>query len=132
MSSAVWPNFKNFAEKVLVGPVNSAQDPLIQTQMQLNTTFSNIQMEVKALFGLFFFINQFPSLITHYSSRITLNTTPVWHHYSIFFTLFVGLIPVTHCRLLFFFFSSVPKLTLPSGKKKKKKKDMKTEPVKKD
>ena len=43
MSSAVWPNFKNFAEKVLVGPVNSAGDPLIQTQMQLNTTLSNIQ-----------------------------------------------------------------------------------------
>ena len=42
--------------------------------------------------------------VTHHSSLITLNTTPVWHHHSIFFTLFVGPIPVTHCRVFFIFY----------------------------
>ena len=52
----------------------------------------------------------------HHSSLITLNTTPIWHHYSIFFTLFVGPILVTRC----IFFFPVPKLIEPSEKKKKK------------
>ena len=85
------------------------------------------------MFGLFFFITQFPSLnfrhsslITHHSSLITLNTTPVWHHHSnfhhsIFFTLFVGPISVTHCRLFFF----LPKLTEPSEKKKPEQTEVK-------
>ena len=55
----------------------------------------------------------------HHSSLITLNTTPIWHHYSIFFTLFVGPIPVTRC----IFFFPVPKLTEPSEKKKKRRTD---------
>ena len=64
----------------------------------------------------FFFITQFPSLIT-------LNTTPVWHpslsyHHSIFFTLFVSPILVTQCS--FFFSSQYPK-TEPERKKRKKK-----------
>ena len=40
-------------------------------------------------------------------------------HHSIFFTLFVGPIPVTGAA--FFFFSSVPKLTEPSKKIKKQR-----------
>ena len=54
----------------------------------------------------------------HHSSLITLNTTPIWHHYSIFFTLFVGPIPVTRCSFFFFFqYPNSPNLV----KKKKKK-----------
>ena len=41
----------------------------------------------------------------------------VWHHHSIFFTLFVGPIPVTGAAFSFFF--SVLKLTESSEKKKK-------------
>ena len=41
-------------------------------------------------------------------------------HHSIFFTLFVGFIPVTWCKFSSFF-SLVPKLTKTSEKKKKKK-----------
>ena len=94
-------------------------------------------VKAKALFGLFFFITQFPSLITHHFKYYTCLALSLNFHHSIFFTLFVGLIPVTHCRLFFFFlfflffFFLVPKLTEPSGKKKKKK-DMKTEPMKED
>ena len=40
--------------------------------------------DVKALFGFFFFYHSIS--ITHYSSLITLNTTPVWHHHSISIT----------------------------------------------
>ena len=70
------------------------------------------------------------SLITYHSSFITLKyhvclASSLTFHHSIFFTLFVGPIPVTRCS--FFFFSSVPKLTEPSEKKK-----MKTEPVKEE
>ena len=61
----------------------------------------------------------------HHSSLITLNTTPIWHHYSIFFTLFVGPILVTRC----IFFFPVPKLIEPSEKKKKKTPEQ-IEPVK--
>ena len=61
------------------------------------------------------------SLITYHSSFITLKyhvclVSSLTFHHSIFFTLFVGPIPVTRCS--FFFFSSVPKLTEPSEKKK--------------
>ena len=38
---------KILLKKVLVGPVNSAHEPFIQTQTQLNTTFINIQTEAK-------------------------------------------------------------------------------------
>ena len=51
----------------------------------------------------------------------------VFFHHSIFFTLFVGSIPITQCNIFFFFL--VPKLTEPSEKKKKKKKP-RIEPVK--
>ena len=51
----------------------------------------------------------------------------VWHHHSIFFTLFVGPIPVTGAAFSFFF--SVLKLTESSEKKKnelvKKRKEKK-------
>ena len=57
------------------------------------------------------------SLITHHFKDY-IHLAPSFNfHPSIFFTLFVGPIPVTHCRL---FFLSVPKLTEPSEKKKKK------------
>ena len=61
--------------------------------------------------------------VTHHSSLITLKyhvclAPSLTSHHSIFFTLFVGPIPITRCR--FSFFSSVPKLIEPSGKKKKK------------
>ena len=64
-------------------------------------------------------ITQFPSLITHHF-KYYIRLAPSFNfHHSIFFTLFVGPIPVTHCRLFFSFFFSVPKLTKPSEKKKK-------------
>ena len=61
--------------------------------------------------------------VIHHSSLITLNTTPVWHHHSIFFTLFVGLIPVTHCRVsfIFYFLFFTRKNTHQTYWKKKKK-----------
>ena len=70
----------------------------------------------------FFFITQFPLLIT-------LNTTPVWHpslsyHHSIFFTLIVGPILVTRYSLFFFFFSNqYPETRTRKEKKKKKSKN---------
>ena len=78
--------------------------------------FSFLLWQCKALFGFFFSSLNFhhSSLITHYSSLITLNITPVWHHHSIFFTLFVGPILVTRCNSFFL----VSKLTEPSKKKK--------------
>ena len=79
---------------------------------------------VKALFGLFFFITQFPSLnfrhsslITHHSKYYTRLALSLNFHHSIFFTLFVGPIPVTHCRLFFF----LPKLTEPSEKRERER-----------
>ena len=73
------------------------------------------------MFGLIIFITQFPSLITHHSSLITHHSKYLTRlalsltcHHSIFFTLFMGLIPVTQCS---FFFS----ITKPSEKKRKKR-----------
>ena len=63
----------------------------------------------------FFFITQFSSLITHHFKYYTCLAPSLNFHHSIFFTLFVGLIPVTRCS---FFFFSIPKLIEPSGKKK--------------
>ena len=69
------------------------------------------------------------SLITHYSSLITHHlkypirlALSLTCHHSIFFTLFVGLMPVTRCSFFFFFFFLVPKLTVNLFLKKKKKK----------
>ena len=46
MNSAVRLNFnENFVKKVLVGPVNSAPDPLSWTQTQLKPSFSSIQTQ---------------------------------------------------------------------------------------
>ena len=68
------------------------------------------------MFGLIIFITQFPSLITHHSKYLTRLAPSLTCHYSIFFTLFVGLIPVTQCS---FFFS----ITKPSEKKEKKEEE---------
>ena len=90
------------------------------------------------MFGLLFFIAQFPALnfrhsshITHYSLLITYHSKyptrlalSLSCHYSIFFTLFVSSIPVTRWRIFFFFHSVSSNLV-------KKKKNMKTELVKK-
>ena len=86
---------------------------------------------------VFFFLSlnfRHSSLITYYSSLITLKyhvclAPSLTSHHSIFFTLFVSLIPVTRCS---FFFSSVPKLIEPSEKKKKKTQNMKTKLVKEE
>ena len=62
--------------------------------------------------------------VTHHSSLITLNTTPVWHQHSISITqYFLHYLWAPYLSLIsgFFFFPPVPKLTKPSGKKKKKK-----------
>ena len=64
------------------------------------------------VFGSLFFITQFLSLITYHSKYPTRLAPSLICHHSIFFTLFVGPIPVTRC--IFFFFSE---------KKKKKKRE---------
>ena len=80
-------------------------------------------MKLRPCLGCFFSsLNFYHSIfVTHHSSLITLNTTPVWHHHSIFFTLFVGPIPVTHCKVFIFYFSLEKILTKPTEKKEKKK-----------
>ena len=98
----------------------------VNRSCEIYYSFDSHQKNNKALFGLFFFITQFPSLNFRHLSLITLNNTPVWHHHSnfhhsIFFTLFVGPISVTHCRLFFF----LPKLTEPSEKKKPEQTEVK-------
>ena len=88
------------------------------------------QVKIQALFGLFFVITQFPSLITHHFKYYTRLAPSLNFHHSIFFTLFVGPIPVTHCRLLlFFFFFQYP--NSPNLVKKKKDPEQ-TEPVKEE
>ena len=65
------------------------------------------------------------SLITHYSSLITLNTIPVWHHHSISITQYFSYYlwaPYLSLIAGFFFFFSIPKLTESSEKKKRKEK----------
>ena len=64
-----------------------------------------------------FFITQFSSLITHHFKNYTYLAPSINFYHSIFFTLFVGPITVTHCRL-FFFFSLEKILTEPTKKKK--------------
>ena len=76
------------------------------------------QVKIKALFGLFFVITQFPSLITRYSSLITRNTTPVWHHHSISITqYFSHYLWVPYLSLIAGFFFFLPKPTKPGEKK---------------
>ena len=96
---------------------------LIFRKMISENQFQSKQTEPKALFGFFFssFIIQFSSLITHHLKYPTRLASSLTCHHSIFFTLFVGPIPITQCNF-FFLQSLVPKLTKPSEKKKKKKK----------
>ena len=61
------------------------------------------------------------SLITHHFKYYTRLAPSLNFHHSIFFTLFVGLIPVTHCRL-FFFYPNSPNLVKKKEKKRKRKK----------
>ena len=57
---------------------------------------------IKGLFGWLFLSLNFrhSSLITHHSSLKIPH--PIWHHHSIFFTLFVGPIPVTWSEQSYF------------------------------
>ena len=89
--------------------------------------FKNLNSLIGKWFRPCLFVNFHHSIsVTHYSSLIILNTTPVWHYHSIFFILFVGPIPVTWC----IFFSQYP--NSPNLVKKKKRRNPKqTEPVKK-
>ena len=81
---------------------------------------------------MFFFITQFPSLITHHFKYYTHLAPSLNFHHSIFFTLFVGPIPVTHCRLFFFCTKKKKREKKPrtdqSERKKKKKKKKRTNP----
>ena len=88
--------------------------------------------ETKALFGFFF-----SSLNFHHSISITRHlkyptrlAPSLTCHHSIFFTLFVGLKPVTRCSF-FLIQPPVPKLTEPSEEKRKKerKKELKIENI---
>ena len=81
------------------------------------------QVKIQALFGLFFVITQFPSLITHYSSLITRNTTPVWHHHSISITqYFSHYLWVLYLSLIVGFSPNLVKKKRREKKPKKKKK----------
>ena len=66
-------------------------------------------------------ITQFPLLIIHHLKYPIRLAPSLTCHHSIYFTLFVGPIPVTRCRFfyLFIYFFSIPKLTKSSKKKKK-------------
>ena len=69
---------------------------------------------------------RYSSLITHHSSLITLKyhtclALSLSYHHSIFFTLFVGLIPVTWCSFFFFSFL-VPRNPNQKGGKKRTQK----------
>ena len=75
--------------------------------------------KAKGLFGLAFFITQFPSLNFHNSSLITHHSSLITHHSFFhthlatsllfsslnFFTLFMGPTPVSWYSVFFFFFS---------------------------
>ena len=76
-----------------------------------------------ALFGVFFFITQFSSLIT-------LNTTPVWHHHSISITqYFSHYLWAPYLSLIAgFFFCQYPNSPNLVKKKKKKKNEKKRNP----
>ena len=83
----------------------------------------------------FFFFFFFLSLNFRHSSLITLKyhvclAPSLTFHYSIFFTLFMGPMPVTRCSFFFFFFF----LQFPNSPNllKKKKDPEQTEPVKEE
>ena len=57
---------------------------------------------IRGYLDVFFFVTQFLSLIT-LKYHVCLAPSLASHH-SIFFTLFVGPIPVTRCSFFFFFF----------------------------
>ena len=89
----------------------------------------NIQLDVQALFGLFFL-----SLSFCHSSLVILKyyvylAPSLTSHYSIFFTLFMGLISVTRC---IFFFFLVPKLIELREKRRRRRNPEQTEQVKEE
>ena len=67
------------------------------------------------------------SLITHYSSLITLNTIPVWHHHSIsitqYFSYYLWAPYLSLIAGFFFFFFQYPNSPNLVEKKKEKKKE---------
>ena len=70
------------------------------------------------------------SLITHYSSLITLNTIPVWHHHSISITQYFSYYlwaPYLSLIAGFFFFFQYPNSPNLVEKKKKRKKKPRTD-----
>ena len=73
----------------------------------------------QALFGLFFSSFNFHHsiFVTHHFKYYTRLAPSLNFHHSIFLTLFVGPIPITHCRLFFFFFF----FSLEKKEKRKKK-----------
>ena len=85
--------------------------------------------ESKRLFRCFFFVTQFPSLITHHSKIPCLfGTITHFPSLNIFHTI-CGLHTCHSVQFFLFFFSLVPKLTEPS---KKIKDPEQTEPVKEE
>ena len=88
------------------GPVNMLY--IIQVKVQL---VCKTLMNVQAFLDFFFFITHNSSLITHHLKYHTRLASSLTCHHSIFFTLFVGPIPVTRCS--FFFFFLIPKLIEP-------------------
>ena len=80
------------------------------------------------MFGFFFSITQFPSLITHHFKYYTRLAPSLNFHHSIFFTLFVGPIPVGAAFFFLFSFFQYPNSPNLVKKRKKKKKEPNSQP----
>ena len=78
--------------------------------------------KAKSLFGFIFLVTQFSSLITHHLKYHVFLAPSLTSHHSIFFTLFVGPIPITGAAFSFsfFFFFQYPNTLNPVKEKKKK------------
>ena len=82
-----------------------------------------MSLKAKSRFGFIFLVTQFSSLITHHLKYHVCLAPSLTSHHSIFFTLFVGPIPITGAAFFFFFFLSIqyPNSLNPVKKKKKRK-----------
>ena len=121
-------SIKNIHSSLVSIVVIATLSPNLWHSRLSHASLSRLQLLAsQTLFGLFFFITQFPSLnfchsslITHHFKYYTRLAPSLNFHHSIFLTLFVGPIPITHCRLfffLFFFFHQKKILTEPTEKK---------------